>query len=79
MTQEKQPTPIQTVQETLALLEQLRENIDYRTIVQLGWNLGWYQNIYYPEILEDHIYDSQAITLTIKVLQDILETHIEEE
>lgn len=75
---EEKPSPLQTVQETLNLLEQLRENIDYRTIRQLGWNLGWHENIYYPEILEDHIYDVQAINLAVKVLEDILAAHQEE-
>ena len=81
MTQEEQPPPTihETIQEVLTLLKQQLTEPDYNLINRRGWNLGWINNIYTTEILEDGYYDPQAIVLAIKVLQDILETHTEEE
>ena len=77
--QEPAFTIVETIQKTLTLLRELEENMDYNLINQLGWNLGWKDNIYYAEILEDNFSDPQAITLAIKVLEDILEAHQEED
>ena len=77
--QEPAFTIVETIQKTLTLLRELEESLDYKLINQLGWNLGWKDNIYYAEILEDNFSDAQAINLAIKVLEDILEAHPEEE
>ena len=76
--QEPSFTLAETIQKTLTLLRELEEKLDYKLINQLGWNLGWKDNIYYAEILEDNFSDAQAINLAIKVLEDILEAHPEE-
>ena len=65
---------IENIRNTIKLLEEQEENIDTRTLVQLGWNLGWHKGIYYTDILEDYLYDAQAINLAIKILEDILDT-----
>ena len=65
---------IETITDTLNLIQGLRENIDYNVVNQLGWNLGWKDNIYTTEILEDPYYDIQALTLTEKILQQILDS-----
>ena len=65
---------IETIKDTIRLLEEQEQHINTRTIVQLGWNLGWKKGIYYTDILEDHIYDHQAINFAVKLLEDILET-----
>ena len=70
-------TPMQTIQETITLLKQQIPDIDYNLINRRGWNLGWHQNIYTAEILEDAYYDLQAITLAIKILTHIQEKHQE--
>lgn len=69
----------ETIQDTITLLETLQQQaetprgIDYHTIRQLHWHLGWHQGIYHTEILEDSYYDHQAITFATKILQEILE------
>ena len=78
MTEPPNPTIRETIQETIALLKQQIPTVDYNLIAQLEWNLGWWNDIYTTEILEDPHYDTQAITLAIKILRDILETHQEE-
>ena len=65
---------VETITDTLNLIQSLQQNIDYNVINQLGWNLGWHKNIYTTEILEDPYYDTQALTLTEKILQQILDT-----
>ena len=77
--EEEACTVVETIQRTLTLLLQLEKKMDYNLINQLGWNLGWVNGIYITEILEDHYSDPQAINLAIKVLEDILEAHTEEE
>lgn len=64
----------QTIQDTITLLQNLIDKPDPNTIRQLDWNLGWHNGIYHLEIIEDPTYDTQALTLTIKVLQGILDT-----
>jgi hypothetical protein len=59
--------------DTIRLLKEQLDTPDYTTIRQLGWNLGWKDGIYNPEILEDPHLDPQAITFTIKVLTALLE------
>ena len=61
------------VKDTIRLLQEHLETPDYTTIRQLGWNLGWHNRLYEPYILEDPELDPQAVTFTIKVLQDLLE------
>ena len=68
----------ETIRDTIRLIEELIENIDYNTITQLDWNLGWKDNIYNTTILEDHYYDTQALTLAKKILDQILEPQEEE-
>lgn len=68
--QEQLDTLKQNIRDTIRLLQ---EEPDYTTIRQLGWNLGWHNGIYNPEILEDPHLDPQAITFTTKVLQALLE------
>ena len=65
---------IETITDTLNLIQSLQKDLNYNTVNQLGWNLGWHKNIYHTEILEDHYYDKQALTLTEKILQQILDT-----
>lgn len=81
MTEEELPPPTmrKTIQETLTLLKQQLTEPDYNLINKRGWNLGWINNIYTAEIIEDSYYDPQAIVLAIKILRDILETHTEQE
>ncbi|MCK5600370.1 hypothetical protein KAR91_00770 [Candidatus Pacearchaeota archaeon] len=82
MTEEEHPPPPtmqETIQDTIALLKQLKQQPDYTTIRQLDWNLGWNKGIYHLEIIEDPLYDTQAITLAIKILRNILETHTEQQ
>ena len=64
----------ETVQDTVALLETLIEAPDYTTIRQLDWNLGWHNGIYHLEIIEDPMYDTQALALVVKILRQILDT-----
>ena len=70
----QQPTLEQNIRDTIRLLEEQLEQTDYTLIRQLGWNLGWKNGIYTITILDDPHYDKQAITFTIKVLQDLLQT-----
>lgn len=63
----------QDIRDTIRLLTEHLETPDYTTIRQLGWNLGWNNNIYEPYILEEPELDSQAVTFTLKVLEALLE------
>jgi hypothetical protein len=72
-----QPTFTETIQLTIELLEKLEERHNPRTLVELGWNLGWKEGIYYTDITEHPDYDGQALNFAIKVLEDILATHKE--
>ena len=74
----KEPSLEETVQDTITLIESLLEKPDYTTIRQLGWNLGWHNNIYHLEIIEDPLYDDQALILAEKILRQILEPPQEE-
>ena len=70
----------ETIQDTITLLETLQQQaetpngIDYTTIRQLDWHLGWHNRIYVTEILDDHTLDTQALHLAQKILTQILET-----
>jgi len=70
----------ETIIDTLTLLETLQQQaetpkgIDYTTIRQLDWHLGWHNNIYHLEITEHPHYDTQALNLAAKILRQILET-----
>ena len=70
----------ETIKDTITLLETLQQQaqtpkgIDYNTIRQLDWHLGWHNSIYVTEILDDHTLDHQALNLAQKILQDILDT-----
>ena len=61
------------VKDTIRLLQEHLETPDYTTIRQLGWNLGWHNGLYEPHITTEQEFDEQAVTFTIKVLQDLLE------
>ena len=65
---------VETITDTLNLVQSLQKDLNYTVINQLNWNLGWKDNIYTIEILEDHYYDQQALTLVEKILQQILDT-----
>ena len=65
---------VETITDTLNLIQSLQEDLNYNTVNQLGWNLGWLDNIYTTEILEDPHYDEQALILIEKILQQILDT-----
>jgi len=75
------PTQLEeTIKDTITLLETLqlqaktKRGIDYTTIRQLDWHLGWKDMIYHTEILEDHTLDTQALHFAAKLLRQILET-----
>ena len=63
----------QDIRDTIRLLQEHLETPDYTTIRQLGWNLGWHNNLYEPYITEEPELDPQAVTFTIKVLESLLE------
>ena len=68
----------ETIQDTITLINQLIDHPDPNTIRQLQWNLGWHQGIYHTEIIEDPHYDTQALNLAAKVLQQVLDAQQEE-
>ena len=63
----------QDIRDTIRLLEEHLKTPDYTTIRQLGWNLGWHNGLYEPHITTEQEFDEQAVTFTIKVLEDLLE------
>ena len=63
----------QDIRDTIRLLEEHLETPDYTTIRQLGRNLGWHNGLYEPHITTEQEFDEQAVTFTIKVLEDLLE------
>ena len=64
----------ETIHDTITLIQNLIGTPDPNTVRQLDWNLGWHNGIYHTEILEDPHYDTQALHLATKILQDILDT-----
>jgi hypothetical protein len=70
---------VETIQDTVTLLETLQlqaktpQGINYTTIRQLDWHLGWHNQIYVTEILDDHRHDPQALYFAAKILRQILQ------
>lgn len=70
---------VETVTDALNLIQSLQKEMDYNVVNQLGWNLGWHNNIYITEILEDNYNDWQALAFAEKILQQILDTEEEQQ
>ncbi len=63
----------ENIKDTITLIQNLIDEPNPDTIRQLQWNLGWHNEIYHTEIIEDPHYDTQALHLAHKILKQLTE------